>query len=98
MPTVEELEAEIARFKGELSESKDEIRMLKEKLSGFEEKYKIVVEENKQLHEELASLKITVSAVVARSIGAKSSNSKDKKQPPGRKNGHEGRAEGSPLT
>ena len=32
---------------------------------------KLVVEESKQLHEEFASLKTTVSAVVARGIGAK---------------------------
>jgi transposase len=102
LPTNEELEAEVVRLKGELSESKDEIRLLKEKLSSFEEKYKLVVEENKQLHEELASLKTTVSAVVARGIGAKadstsSPNHKKKNNPPGRKNGHEGKSRKKPL-
>jgi transposase len=103
LPTVEELEAEVVKLKRELSESKDEIGLLKEKLSGFEEKYKLVVEENKQLHGELASLKATVSAVVARSIGAKSDSSssnsrgKKKQQPPGRKNGHEGKSRRKPL-
>jgi cell shape-determining protein MreC len=58
-------------------------------------------EENRQLREEIASLKTTVSAVVARGIGAKkdtsSSNHNDNKnRKPGRKNGHEGRSRRKP--
>ena len=76
MPTVEELEIEIAKLK-------EENRQLKE--------------ENKKLREELASLKTTVSAVVARSIGAKADSSNNKKSvPPGRKNGHEGKSRRKP--
>ena len=85
MPTVEELEAENARLKSDLSEFKEENRQLKE--------------ENKQLREELSSLKTTVSAVVARSIGAKADSSPNNKEklPPGRKNGHEGKSRKKPL-
>jgi len=87
LPTVEELEAENARLKKDLSEFKEENRQLKE--------------ENKQLREELSSLKTTVSAVVARSIGAKAdsspNNKKKHQQPSGRKNGHEGRSRKKPL-
>jgi transposase len=101
LSTVEELDAENGRLKKELSKLKEENTDLKEKLSSLEEKYKLVVEDNKQLHEELSSLKTTVSAVVARGIGAKadssSSNNKKKHQPPGRKNGHEGKSRRKPL-
>lgn len=100
MPTVKELEAENAKLSEELSKLKKENTELKEKLSSLEEKYKLVIEESKQLHEELASLKTTVSAVVARGIGAKadsSHNNKKKHQPPGRKNGHEGKSRKKPL-
>jgi transposase len=76
LPTVEELEIEIAKLK-------EENRQLKE--------------ENKKLREELASLRTTVSAVVARSIGAKADSSNNKKSvPPGRKNGHEGKSRRKP--
>ena len=47
----------------------------------------------------LSSLKTTVSAVVARGIGAKadSSSNHKKTRPPGRKNGHEGKSRRRPL-
>ena len=83
MMTPEELEAENARLKKELSEFNEENRQLKE--------------ENKKLREEIASLKTTVSAVVVRGIGAKADSSNNKKSvPPGRKNGHEGRSRKKP--
>ena len=105
MPTTEELEAEIAQLRKELSESKEENKLLKEKFSSLEGKYKLVVEESKQLHEEIASLRATVSAVVARGVGAKANNSPSSssssnhknKRPPGRKNGHEGKSRKKPL-
>lgn len=53
--------------------------------------------ENKQLKQELASLKVTVSAVVARSINAKSDTKRRKKhKKAGRKKGHEGRSRKEP--
>lgn len=64
----------------------------------LKEENKQLKEENKQLREELASLKTTVSAVVARGIGAKADFSNNKKSvPPGRKNGHEGKSRKKPL-
>lgn len=95
MQTVEELEAENAKLKKELSLVKEENKQLSTRLSGVEE-------ENRELREELASLKTTVSAVVARGIGVKADSStnynhKKKKNPPGRKEGHEGKSRKKPI-
>jgi ribosomal protein S27AE len=95
LPTIEELEAKIALFEERLSESEDEKRLLREENKQLRQRLSKVEEENKQLREELASLKTTFSAVVARGIGAKadsSSSNHNKRRPPGRKNGHEGRS------
>jgi len=84
LPTVEELEAENARLKEENRQLKEDNKHLNK--------------ENRQLREELTSLKTTVSAVVARGIGAKVHSSNQKKNAkPGRKNGHEGKSRKKPL-
>jgi transposase len=93
LPTVEGLGSENARLKHELSRLKEENRQIKEENRQLRE-------ENKQMREELASLKTTVSAVVARGIGAKadsSNHNKKKNTKPGRKNGHEGKSRKKPL-
>jgi transposase len=97
LPTIEEVEAENARLKKELSELKEENKQLREENKQLHE----LKEENRQLREDMASLKTTVSAVVARGIGAKkdtsSSNHNDNKnRKPGRKNGHEGKSRKKP--
>ncbi len=110
MPTVEELEVKIALLGEKLSKSEDERGRLKEentelkeKITNLEEKCKLVVEGNRQMREEIASLKTTVSAVVARSIRVKadsSSNHKNTKRnsaKPGRRNGHEGKSRRKPT-
>jgi len=86
LPTVEELETEIARLKEENRQLKEENRQLRE--------------ENRELREDLASLKTTVSAVVARGVAAKADSSslnEKKKRPSGRKKGHEGKSRKRPL-
>ena len=97
---MEELEAKIALFGERLSESEDEKRLLREENKQLRQRLSNVEEENKQMREELASLKTTVSAVVARDIRAKadsSSSNHNKRRPPGRKNGHEGKSRKKPA-
>jgi cell shape-determining protein MreC len=96
---MEELEAKIALFGERLSESEDEKRLLREENKQLKQRLSNVEEENKQMREERASLKTTISAVVARGIGAKANSSSpsnyNKKRLLGTKSGHEGRLHGS---
>ena len=53
--------------------------------------------ENRELREELASLKTTVSAVVARSIDARADTGRRRFKKPGRREGHEGSSRARPA-
>lgn len=102
MPTLEELEDEIARLKEANKQLEDRNRRLTDENTQLREDGKKLREENRQLREELSSLKTTVQAVVARSIDAKADSSsnnrkKNKNAKPGRKIGHEGKGRKKPL-
>ncbi len=73
---------------------------LESELASALKKNVVLEAENKHLKEELASLKITVSAVVARGINTKPNTKKKSKgksnHKPGRKKGHEGKSRRKP--
>jgi transposase len=81
-PSSDELTRELERYKGRCRELEAEVQMLKT--------------ENAKMREELASLKTTVSAVVARSVGAKASIQTRRYKKAGRRSGHEGASRSRP--
>ena len=71
-----------------------ELQRYKELCRRLEEENVRLREENAKMREELLSLKMTVSAVVARSIDAKADTAGRKRyKKSGRRNGHEGASE-----
>jgi len=90
-----ELEAQNANLKDKLSNVEGENKDLKEKVEKL-------AGENNELREKLSSLETTVSAVVARSIGAKANSSQsnnkgnNENKKPGRRNGHRGASRRKP--
>jgi hypothetical protein len=81
-PDYESLASELERYKKRCSELEKQVASLES--------------ENRELKEELLSLKTTVSAVVARSIDAKADTTKHRYKKPGRREGHEGASRSRP--
>ncbi len=73
-----------------------ELEHYKRRCSELEKQVSTLASENKELREKLASLEITVSAVVARSIDAKADTERKRYKKPGRKEGHEGASRSRP--
>jgi transposase len=73
-----------------------ELERYRERCSELESRVKHLESENRELREELASLKTTVSAVVARSIGAKADTGRRRYRKPGGREGHQGSSRSRP--
>jgi predicted RNase H-like nuclease (RuvC/YqgF family) len=73
-----------------------ELEYHKRRCSELEKRVSKLGSENKELREKLASLETTVSAVVARSIGAKEDTGRRRFKKSGRREGHVGASRSRP--
>ena len=83
-------ELELERYRKRCSELEARNAELEKQVTRLES-------ENRELREEFLSLKTTVSAVVARSIGAKAETGRSRLKKPGRRVGHQGASRTRPA-
>lgn len=74
----------------------DELEYYRHRCMLLEKEVAELMEENRHLREELASLKVTVSAVTAKNINAKPNMVKKRYRKSGRRKGHEGKSRRKP--
>ena len=85
----ESLQRELERYRKRYSE-------LEAKNAELEKQVSKLASENRELREKLSSLETTVSAVVARSIGAKADTGRRRFKKSGRREGHQGSSRSRP--
>ncbi|MEO9294783.1 MAG: IS66 family transposase, partial [Nitrososphaera sp.] len=93
---IKQQDVRILELEAHSSLIEEEKRQLKTLSESLQDRITELEAENRSLKEQLRSMKETVSAVVARSVGAKPATKKKRHRKPGRKKGHIGKSRKRP--